>query len=85
MVVLPCTHNLELRWDLDQSTTKLVDTNNSHKSTSAHNPLISHTVSCIYIFAYAYMLNTYAHKCVNVISTIKETHISKSSALTYIK
>ena len=26
MVVLPCTHTLELRWDVDESTLELVDT-----------------------------------------------------------
>ena len=32
MVVLPCVYTLELRWDLDYSTTKLVDTDDSHSN-----------------------------------------------------
>ena len=30
MVVHPCTQTLEFRWDLDELTTKLVGTDNSH-------------------------------------------------------
>ena len=52
MDIHPFTHILELRWDLDKSTAKLVETNNSHNPSVRERECVDIYILCLVLLPY---------------------------------